>query len=278
MYKRLFLKIYTFHNFVSLTQTIKFLIIMKNIIFSCAFLAIILAGCKKDEAISDPNPIYKGTEQTFGNGKIYSWVKFTGDKPSSVGVTLAKGALNNIPHNGGIAMVITLPTEAIGKTPFDHIYLDFSHTGHEPIGIYDKAHFDVHFMIQPNAERSVIPPYTPATAAKFDNLPPTGIMPVPYFRLPGGVPLMGAHWANPTSTELNGGKFAETLIMGSYDGKMTFVEPMVTLDLLTASPNITKAVPTPTKFAKAGYFPMKYSIKQVGEDVTISLDELMLMQ
>lgn len=247
---------------------------MKNIIFTCVLFVVILAGCKKDEVISDPNPTYKGTEQTIGDGKVYSWVKFTSDKPSSIGMTLAKGALNNIPHSGGISMVLTLPTEAIGKTPFDHIYLDFSHSGHEPIGIYDK----VHFMMQPNAERSVIPPYTPATAAKFDNLPPTGIMPVPYFRLPGGVPLMGAHWANPTSTELNGGKFTETLIMGSYDGKMTFIEPMVGLDLLLTKPNITKTIPTPSKFAKAGYYPMKYSIKQVGEDVTISLDELMLMQ
>lgn len=251
---------------------------MKKIIFSCTLLVTILAGCKKDEVVIDPNPTYRGAEQTIGDGKIYSWVKFTGDKPSSIGMTLAKGALNNIPHSGGIAMVIALPTEAFGKTPFDHIYLNFSHSGHEPIGIYDKAHFDVHFMMQPNAERSVIPPYAGGAIAKFDNLPPDGIMPVPYFRLPAGVPLMGVHWANPTSVELNGGKFTETLIMGSYDGKMTFVEPMVALDLLLTKPTITKAVPTPAKFAKAGYFPMKYSIKQVGEDVTISLDELMLMQ
>ena len=251
---------------------------MKNIIFTCALSLMILAGCKKDEAITNLNPTYKGVEQTIGDGKVYSWVKFTGDKPNSIGMTFSKGALNNIPHNGGISMIVALPTEAIGKTPFDHIYLDFSHTGHEPIGIYDKAHFDVHFMMQPNAERSVIPPYLPATSAKFDNLPPDGIMPIPYFRLPAGVPLMGVHWANPTSTELNGGKFTETLIMGSYDGKMTFIEPMVSLDLLLTSPAITKNIPIPTKFAKAGYFPMKYSIKQVGDDVTVSLDELMFMQ
>ena len=251
---------------------------MKNIIFICTFLVVILAGCKKDEVVTDPNPTCKGPEQTIGDGKVYAWVKFTGDKPSSVGMTLAKGALNNISHNGGTSLIIALPTEAVGKTPFDHIFLDFSHSGHEPIGIYDVAHFDVHFMMQPNAERSVIPPYLPTTATKFDNLPPNGIMPVPYFRLPAGVPLMGVHWANPTSMELNGGKFSETLIMGSYDGKFTFIEPMITLELMQSKPNITKNIPTPAKFAKAGYFPMKYSIKQVGEEVQVSLDELMLMQ
>jgi hypothetical protein len=251
---------------------------MKHIIFACTVSIMMLAGCKKTDSATDPNPTYTGVAQTIGNGKVFSWVKFTGDKPTSIGLTLAKGALDNIPHGNSTSLIIALPTEAVGKTPFDHLYLDFSHTGHEPPGIYDVAHFDVHFMMQANAERSVIPPYSNTTAAKFDNLPPAGIMPVPYIRLPAGVPLMGVHWANPTSTELNGGKFTETLIMGSYDGKMTFLEPMVTLELMQSKPNITKNVPTPTKFAKAGYFPMKYSIKQVGDDVQVSLDELMLMQ
>ena len=166
----------------------------------------------------------------------------------------------------------------VGKTPFDHVFLSFSHAGHEPPGIYDVAHFDMHFVMQPLAERAAIPPYSPATAAKFDNLPPAGSIPPPYFKLPAGVPLMGAHWANPTSPELNGAKFTETFIMGSYDGKVTFYEPMITLELLNSKPNITKAAPIPTKFAKAGYFPMKYSIKQVGDNIEISLDEMMLMQ
>jgi hypothetical protein len=56
------------------------------------------------------------------------------------------------------------------------------------------------------------------------------------------------------------------------------MEPMVTYDFLKSSPNLTKAIPTPTKFAKAGYFPMKYSIKQVGNNIEVSLDEMMMMQ
>jgi hypothetical protein len=250
---------------------------MKNLLFICFASVLMLAGCNKSET-ADPNPTYKGTAQTLGSGTVYTYVKFTGDKPTSVGMTLTKGALDNLSHNGSTSLILPLPAEAVGKTPFDHLYLDFSHTGHEPPGIYDVAHFDVHFVMQPNAERAAIPPYAPNTATKFDNLPPDGIMPKPYFRLPAGVPLMGVHWANPTSTELNGGKFTETLIMGSYDGKMTFVEPMVTLALLQSKPNLTKPVPVPAKFAKAGYYPMSYSIKQVGDDVQISLDELMMMQ
>ncbi len=249
---------------------------MKQLIFICAASILMFAGCKGTTA--DPNPTYNGAEQALGNGKVYSWVKFTGDKPTSIGVTFTKGALDNIPHNTFTEFNVLLPQDAVGKTAFDHVFLSFSHSGHEPSGIYDIAHFDLHFMMQSIADRSAIPVYSATTAAKFDNLPADGIIPKPYFRLPAGVPAMGVHWANPTSPELNGQKFTETLIMGSYDGKMTFLEPMVTLELLLNKPNVSKSVPTPTKFAKATYYPMKYNIKQVGDDVVVSLDELMMMQ
>lgn len=249
---------------------------MKNLILLLVVSLLLFVSCKSTE-VAMPN--YNGAEQILGNGKAFTWIKLSSDnKPTSIGVTLTKGALENLSHSTFTELVLSLSPEAVGKTPFDHVFLSFSHSGHEPVGIYDVAHFDMHFVIQPLAERNAIPPYTTATAAKFDNLPVPGSIPPPYFRLPAGVPLMGVHWANPTSPELNGNKFTETFIMGSYDGKMTFYEPMITLDYLSTKPNITKSAPVPTKFPKSGYYPMKYSIKQVGDNIEISLDEMMLMQ
>jgi hypothetical protein len=249
---------------------------MKKLVAMLCISVMITMSCEKTETAA---PTYLGVEQKLGNGKAFSWTKFSNDdKPTSIGITLTKGALDNLSHNGEF-LVLALPKEAIGKTPFDHVMIDFLYTGHEPQGVYDVAHFDMHFYMQPLAERKAIPPYMPATAAKFDNLPADGFIPKPYIRLPAGVPEMGVHWANPTSKELAGsGKFDETLIYGSYDGKVTFVEPMISYDFLKSKPNLTKAVPTPTKFAKAMYFPMKYSIKQVGDEIHVSLDELMMMQ
>ncbi len=233
---------------------------------------LLLMNCSKDEPSIHA---HNGAEQKLGNGKVYSSVTFSAeDVPTSLSLVFTKGALENLSHTDLTELVIKLPTEAVGKTLFDHIFLTFSHTGHEPPGIYDVAHFDIHFMLQPLAERLLIPPYGPTTAAKFDNLPPDGYMPVPYFRLPAGVPLMGTHWANPTSTELNGGKFTQTLILGSYDGKLTFVEPMITLTTLQSSPNLSFKIPQPTKFAIPGLYPTDYSIKQVGDKVVVSLDNL----
>ncbi len=250
---------------------------MKNSILSLIILAILFTSCNKKET-ANPNPTYNGVAQTIGNGKVASYVKFTGSTPSSVGIIITKAGLENLPHDKPVSLSIAMPTEAIGKTPFTHVYLDFSHAGHEPAGVYTFPHFDIHFMMQPDAERAAIGPYSAETAAKFDKLPEDGVIPAPYFKLPAGVPLMGAHWLNPaTSPEVvpGGPKFTETLIMGSYDGKWTFIEPMITLDFLQKHPTVSKDIPQGSKVQVAGYYPKKYSIQHAENgDCNISLEEL----
>ena len=253
---------------------------MKTLISAFAVCVLLYFGCKTADDAPLVAPNYNGPEQVLGNGKVFTWAKFGADNnPTTVGLTMTKGALENLSHTGNTTLTLPFADDVSSKTVFTHVFLDFSHSGHEPPGIYDLAHFDCHFIVlQTIGERSAIPPYSPSTAAKFDNLPAAGMIPPPYFRLPAGVPFMGVHWADPTSPELNGKKFTETFIMGSYDGKMTFYEPMISLELLNSKPNITKAAPMPTKFAKAGYYPTKYSIKQVGDNIEISLDELTMKQ
>ena len=108
---------------------------MKQLLTFSLLALFFLTGCSENNTPSAPT--YKGAEQTLGNGKASSWVKFSADNiPTSIGFTLTKGALDNLPH-GGVALVLSLPAEAVGKTPFDHIMLDYLHTGHEPPGVYD---------------------------------------------------------------------------------------------------------------------------------------------
>ncbi len=246
----------------------------------------LLINCKKEtdpeivETNIDSQGRYKGNTLTLGNGKAYAWAKLSDDKstPLSVGMTFEKGALENLSHDALTSLILYMPTEALGKTPFDHVYLTFSHTGHEPPGIYDIAHFDVHFYTVPVDAHINIPPYTADTAAPYDLLPAADEVPVPYFRLPTGVPTMGTHWGNPLAPELNGQKFVETFIMGSYNGKVTFYEPMITLSLLQSKPNISKDAPVAAKHAVPGYYPTKYTIIQEGDNVLVSLDGLKMMQ
>jgi Domain of unknown function (DUF5602) len=252
---------------------------MKKVIYFLFASSIMLSSCKKEDA-ADPNPTYKGKELNVGNGKVYSYVKFIGDIPSSVGITITKAGLENLPHDKPVSLSIPMPVEVNGKIPFTHVYFDFSHSGHEPAGVYTYPHFDIHFMFQPDAERAAIGPYNAESAIKFDKVPEDGVIPAPYFKLPEGVPLMGAHWLNPaTSPEVvpGGPKFTETLIMGSYDGKWTFIEPMIILEFLQNHPSVSKDIPQGSKVQTPGYYPKKYSIQHAENgDCNISLEGLVM--
>jgi hypothetical protein len=60
---------------------------MKQLFIFSLLSLLFLTGCSEN---NDPAaPVYKGTEQVLGNGKAYSWVKFsTTNIPTSIGFTL----------------------------------------------------------------------------------------------------------------------------------------------------------------------------------------------
>ena len=102
---------------------------MKKLFIIYAALLMVSVGCQKNE-VTIPQT-YKGVEQTLGNGKAYSWVTFSeSNLPSSIGMTFTKEAFDNLSHTALTALVLPLPTEAVGKTIFDHVFLTFSHAGH----------------------------------------------------------------------------------------------------------------------------------------------------
>jgi hypothetical protein len=75
-----------------------------------------------------------------------------------------------------------------------------------------------------------------------------------------GIPKMGKHWIDVTSPELSGEKFSQTFIFGSYDSKVIFYEPMITLDFLKKTSKFERPIPVPAKFQKSGYYPTKMRV------------------
>ena len=71
---------------------------------------------------------------------------------------------------------------------------------------------------------------------------------------------MGTHWLDVTSPELNGQPFTQTFIYGSYNGKVTFAEPMITLDFLKKTSSFERDIPQAAKVQKSGYYPTKLNI------------------
>jgi hypothetical protein len=83
-------------------------------------------------------------------------------------------------------------------------------------------------------------------------VPAPELVPAGYTKLPGAVPLMGAHWVDPTSPELNGELFTTTFLYGSWDGKPTFAEPMVTKAFMETKPDVRAPVAVPARMRLRG--------------------------
>ncbi|MCK6693515.1 MAG: hypothetical protein L6Q97_15645, partial [Thermoanaerobaculia bacterium] len=207
----------------------------------------------------DKSGTHLGETVNYQGKALNTYVKTDDDgHPTEAGFTIPETVFNSFDAlSSDVSWSLDFPTTD-NETPFLHLYAGFNPHGHEPMGIYDKPHFDFHFYTTSEAERLAISPVDTVKGAKPL---PAGEVPATYFNA-GLVPEMGSHWIDGTAPELNGGTFTETFIFGSFDGKMTFYEPMITKAFIEAKQNFTKNIPAVTAFGKAGkYYPTKFGFR-----------------
>jgi hypothetical protein len=213
-----------------------------------------------------------GTPVTVGQGTARVYVQTAAGAPVEIGVALSEAALSGLPDQnspGGQQMpdgmktfAYTLVMPENNATPYRHVALDWNPGGHEPPGIYDKPHFDFHFYTIAEADRHAIMPTSPDFAGKAARYPAAEYIPAGYVSpAPTAVPMMGVHWIDPKSPELNGQPFDKTFIYGSWDGNLIFAEPMITKAFLETKPNFTTPVPVAQTYATPGYYTSSYSIR-----------------
>jgi hypothetical protein len=216
------------------------------------------AGCSTSNTDTLGGTFY-GPAQTLGQGTARSWVTLNSSgTPTAMGLKLTAAALGGLP----VAMSETIvPLPAQGPAPFDHIAIDWNPQGHEPAGIYDVPHFDFHFYLMTQAEQMAIT-LDGSGAAKMFAAPSAAEAPAGYAGIPNvsGVPMMGWHWTDPASPELNGQPFTATMIYGFYDGHMNFIEPMITKAFLESHTPLNKQFGRPQQYVKTGYYPDGYSV------------------
>ena len=212
--------------------------------------------------------IFKGPEVQLGYGKVRSWISITknGD-PHELGLEITAKAYHNltdeddkkIPDHSNINIPLHLKAKQL--TPFDHIGLNWNPHGHFPPGLFDIPHFDIHFYMISIAEQMAIPAWSEETDAAFNNYPPAGYMPADYITPPGDAtaePQMGKHWLPVNMDDFL--PFSKIMIYGSYDGKVVFIEPMITLDYLRLKEDSSTDYSQPEFFEKPGNYPTKYNI------------------
>lgn len=223
-------------------------------------------ACNDSAAPVGPPKAQYGAPVAFGQGTARTFVTLDNTGvPASVGLTISEAALVDLPATPvapGIpsALMINLPMPAGQTTGIDHATIDWNPQGHDPIQIYGVPHFDFHFYMIPPSAQAVISPADPQFSAKLANQPAAQFRPADYIQIPGGVPMMGAHWVDPKAPEFNGQPFQSSFIYGSYDGQFIFIESMVAKSYLESHPTVTAPVKQLAAVNIPGYYPATSTI------------------
>ena len=251
---------------------------MKKTFFILAMVIAAMSSCKKSD--ENKGGIFKGPETTVFHGKAWTWIQLNNSGIiERAAVSITDAALNSVTPPTGTGGGHTHENNVVLKfhpkadaTIFRHVGLDWNPDGHPPVGIYNKPHFDIHYYMVSNEER-----LTFVDPAKLAASIPADYLPANYF---GGdpVPTMGKHYVDVTSPELNGQPFTQTYILGSYDSKLVFLEPMITLDFLKTTTNFERLLPQPAKFQKSGYYPTKMRVTKENGVTNIILEGFVYRQ
>ncbi len=253
----------------------------------------VLAGCRTASgADRSAARTHYGDPVTVGRGTIRSYVTEQAGMPVELGVAFSEGALEGLPttgvgHHGGGSPIhqylLGFPNGNVA--PFRFVEVNWNPMGHEPPGVYqDVPHFDFHFYTISREERDQIVPSDPEYEARANALPTGDYVPPFAMQLgpPGttpaqvAVPMMGVHWVDVRSPELQGllGKpeaykpFTRTFLYGSWNGRFHFLEPMITRAHMLAKRASTDAavrdevipISVPARYQTPGYYPTTYRI------------------
>ena len=253
---------------------------MKKLFFLGYIAVALINSCDKDN--NNVKRELKGPETAFENGIAWTTVELNADgTPSSASIIINEAAMKSLATTTDSNMQMNMASipfnDSATKLPFTHALLMWNPHGHEPAPIYTLPHFDFHFYFQSEAERMAIPPFE-TDSSKFIIYPAPEFFPGNYIPTPGGVPQMGTHWADTTAPEFNGKTFTKTFIYGSYNGKITFLEPMITKAFIDSTNAFESSFPQPAKFPSAGYYPTKYKMSKSNGDVIVSLTDFVYRQ
>ena len=226
-----------------------------------------LAACSSGQP--NKSGTFYGSPRSVGSGtvKTYTTLDNAGN-PTEVGIRMSAASLDGLPQEDPVPLhmlILDFPRQA-SATPFNHVMLNWNSHGHEPVELFGKPHFDMHFyMIDPAAVEQ-IDPTKAGFATRATHLPDQKYVPRDYVTPPGSptdntVPAMGLHWLDSKAGFVPGKyDFKQTVINGSWDGAYTFIEPMMTREWMLTKPAVQEQLKQPQAYQKSAYFPTTYRV------------------
>jgi hypothetical protein len=186
----------------------------------------------------------------------------------------------------GYEIVVPIPASATELTPFREVVLNWNPKGHVPPFVYDVPHTDFHFYFMSDEERLTIggahdsssmctvpnflgpePPMLPIPQ-NCEQLAVTGAV-LPADQMPPGYqnlgltePAMGNHLVDPAFHEFHGMPFDHTLIYMTNAGRLTGMEPMISLAFMRSLDGPVRVpISMPAAFPVAGMYPTEYVVE-----------------
>lgn len=220
-----------------------------------------------------------GAPSALGSGTVRTYlIADKSGKPAELGVAISDGAMATVPDLSDKPPMEAFLTRDLqfpqgAPAPFKLMGFFWRPLGHPPVHIYTVPHFEFHFYMIDAATRNAILPAAddqPSEMGAFisgpfaeraSRKPAAAALPATYVYSPGSaVPMMGGHWTDEQSHEFHGQPFDHTLVYGTWDGKVIFMQPMITRAFLLSKPQATYEIPA-TKVAAPGWYPSAYTVQ-----------------
>lgn len=284
----------------------------KPVLLSLGAIAVLLAGLFGVLNATPKTTKYVGDSQPMGQGSARSFIEVdSAGTPQRIGVVFDHKLLEGLPQElnhdgrcydvngsgsvdhheclGDYEITLRMPEEAGSRAdiPFKWVGLNWNPQGHMHPAPPQWAlpHFDFHFYIQDHDAVQAI--RTGSCGEMIDcedykraTMPvPEQYMPANHINVDAAVPAMGNHLINTRSPELvdPNVRFTHTWIYGSYDGHISFYEPMITHEFLEGKPDVCTALNLPQAWEQSGWYPTEYCIRHnasSGNEYTITLEGL----
>ena len=213
---------------------------------------VLLGACSKETPIVET----RGECGSVYQGEVCTWARMRGDSVVDLGALVPISSIESAPAEGEMswppkaAAILALPPAVQKASGLTHLTIYWEAMGHPP-GPYLTPHFDFHFYTISQEQRTAM---DCANLSKPQELPtgyslPDVALPPPLVSMIGSstlvglcVPQMGMHSLLTTELESTS-LFRGTMVIGYYEGKPIFVEPMITKAMLLEKKPFDLAIP-----------------------------------
>lgn len=190
------------------------------------------------------------------SAQVCTWARMQGDSVVDIGAMVPVASIESAPADAAMAWppapvtALALPAAAQARTGLTHMTVFWESMGHPP-GPYLTPHFDFHFYTIGQDQRLAMgctDLSKPAELAAGYTLPDVNLPP-PMAAMIGTatltglcVPGMGMH-SLLTSEMESTSLFRGTMVIGYYQGKPIFIEPMISKEMLLEQKGFDLPIP-----------------------------------